>query len=64
LAGIDLETDGVPGRRGFAVLKQLFNAGLVARVTNDTIILAPPFVATETQIREMVDIVRSVVAGL
>ncbi len=33
LAGIDLETDGAPGRRGFAVLKELFKAGLVARVT-------------------------------
>lgn len=64
LAGIDLETDGAPGRRGFAVLKQLFEAGLVARVSNDTIILAPPFVATEAQIREMVDIVGSVVSGL
>ena len=64
LAGIDLETDGAPGRRGFAVLKELFKAGLVARVTNDTVILAPPFVATETDVREIVDIVRSVVAAL
>ncbi|MGO9657089.1 MAG: aminotransferase class III-fold pyridoxal phosphate-dependent enzyme [Acidimicrobiales bacterium] len=64
LAGIDLETDGAPGRRGFTVLNELFKAGLVARVTNDTIILAPPFVATETEIRAMVDIVRSVVAAL
>jgi beta-alanine--pyruvate transaminase len=64
LAGIDLESDGAPGQRGFAVLKGLFKAGLVARLTNDTVILAPPFVATESEIREIADIVRSVVAAL
>jgi adenosylmethionine-8-amino-7-oxononanoate aminotransferase len=33
-------------------------------MSGDTIILAPPFVATEAEIREMVDIVRGVVGAL
>jgi beta-alanine--pyruvate transaminase len=64
LAGVELEPDGPVGHRGFEVLKALFAGGLVARMSGDTIILAPPFVATETEVREMVDVVRSVVAVL
>jgi beta-alanine--pyruvate transaminase len=64
LAGIELEADGPVGKRGFAVLKALFGAGLVARMSGDTIILAPPFVATPAEVREMVDIVRSVISAL
>jgi beta-alanine--pyruvate transaminase len=64
LAGVELEPDGPAGRRGFEVLKALFASGLVARMSGDTIILAPPFVATEAEIREMVDIVRGVVGAL
>ncbi|TWT34416.1 Omega-amino acid--pyruvate aminotransferase [Blastopirellula retiformator] len=64
LAGIDLAIDGQFGRRGFAALKALFEAGLMVRVTNDTIILAPPFVAEASDVAQMVDIVRSVVSRL
>ncbi len=64
LAGIDLAPDGVPGRRGFAALKALFAAGLVARVTADTIILAPPFVATEADLDRLRDIIAAVLTDL
>jgi beta-alanine--pyruvate transaminase len=64
LAGVELEPDGPAGRRGFEVLKALFASGLVARMSSDTIILAPAFVATEAEVGEMVDIVRGVVGAL
>lgn len=64
LGGIDLEPDRAPGQRGTQALKAMFKSGLVARVTNDTIILAPPFVATEAQVVEMLEVARSVVADL
>lgn len=64
LAGIDLAADAQMGQRGFAVLKNLFEAGLMVRVTNDTIIMAPPFVSEVSEIEQMVDIVRSVVSKL
>lgn len=64
LGGIDLEPEGTPGQRGAKALKSMFRSGLVARVTNDTVILAPPFVSTEAQLAEMLEVVRNVVAGL
>lgn len=64
LAGIDLAPAERFGQRGFAALKKLFEAGLMVRVTNDTIILAPPFVMTPKQIEQMVSIVKDVVTRL
>jgi beta-alanine--pyruvate transaminase len=64
LAGVELEADGPIGHRGFEVLKALFAAGLVARMSGDTVILAPPFVASQAEVAEIVDIVRSVVSAL
>jgi beta-alanine--pyruvate transaminase len=62
LAGIDLAVDKKPGQRGFAVLNELFASGFVVRVTADTIILAPPFVMTETDLQQMVEGIRKVIA--
>lgn len=64
LGALDLEPNGAPGRRGLQVLEECFEAGLVVRVTNDTVILAPPFIATEVQLAEMTEILRSVLAEL
>jgi beta-alanine--pyruvate transaminase len=63
-AGVELEPDGPLGHRGFQALKAMFAGGLIARLSGDTIILAPPFVATEGEIGEMVEIVRTVVGAL
>ena len=51
-AGIDLASkpEGV-GRRGVAAMQQAFDAGLVIRVTGDTIALAPPLIASERRDR-------------
>ncbi|MEW4565470.1 aminotransferase class III-fold pyridoxal phosphate-dependent enzyme [Bremerella sp. JC770] len=64
LAGIDLAADVRMGKRGFAALRKLFEAGLMVRVTNDTIILAPPFVSQASEVEQMVDIVQSVVSRM
>ena len=64
LAGVELEPDGPAGHRGTDVLKALFAGGLVARLSGDTIILAPPFVASDDEVREMVEVVRAVVGAL
>ncbi|MBA2112879.1 aminotransferase class III-fold pyridoxal phosphate-dependent enzyme [Bremerella alba] len=64
LAGIDLATDERMGQRGYAVLRKLFEAGLMVRVTNDTIIMAPPFVSEVAEVEQMVDIVKAVVTQL
>ena len=64
LGAMDLAVADKPGKRGFAALKGLFESGLLVRVTNDTIILAPPFVMTHDQLSEMFDHLRFVISRL
>ncbi len=53
LGAIDLAPAETMGARGFGALKALYKAGAVVRVTNDTIILAPPFVMTAQDLDEV-----------
>jgi len=65
LAGIDFEPlDGVPGRRGNQLQTALFNNGLHIKLTADSGIVAPPFIATREQIDEMCDIIRKTLQEL
>jgi beta-alanine--pyruvate transaminase len=61
LGAVDLEPEGAPGARGFKILCKAFEAGLVLRAAGDSIVLAPPFVATPDQISEMVELTRKVI---
>ncbi len=62
LGAIDLEASDKPGARGYEVLQDLFNSGLLARVTNDTVIFAPAFIAKRKHIDEIFDKVRRVLS--
>jgi len=53
LGAIDLAPAETMGARGFGALKALYAAGAVVRVTNDTIILAPPFVMTAQDLDDL-----------
>jgi beta-alanine--pyruvate transaminase len=64
LAGLDLELDDRAGKRGFAALQRLFAAGLVVRVTGDTLILAPALIAEREHVDQICEIVRRVLASL
>jgi len=64
LAGIDLEPAGAAGTRGSEVLRRLFAAGLVVRMTGDTLILAPALVAEREHVDRICAIVRGVLASL
>lgn len=63
LAGIDLAMAEKPGARGFAMLKALYAAGVVPRVTNDTIILSPAFTMTESDYDELFDKLKAVLSA-
>jgi beta-alanine--pyruvate transaminase len=63
LGAIDLAPEGAPGQRGFKVLCKAFEAGLVLRAAGDTLVLAPPFVATADEITRMVEIMRAVITA-
>ncbi len=60
LAGIDLAPADGSGKRGFAALCALYRAGMVVRVTADTLILAPALVAERAEIDEICDKVAGV----
>ena len=59
LAGIDLDSTAQAGERGTQVLQRLFASGLVVRVTNDTVILAPALVAERQQIDQICSLLRT-----
>ncbi|MDD2878181.1 MAG: aspartate aminotransferase family protein [Acidiphilium sp.] len=64
LGAVDLATQGGPGLRGFAVMRRCFEQGLVLRVAGDTVILAPLFITTESQLDEMFTLLRGVLKSV
>jgi beta-alanine--pyruvate transaminase len=64
LAGIDLEPGETPGARGALALRRFFEAGLVVRMTADTLILAPALVAEPDQLERICEIVAEVLTSL
>ncbi len=64
LGGIDVASDGVPGRRGNLFQKKLFDNGLHLKTTGDCAIVAPPLIAEKPHIDMIVDILRRTLAAL
>jgi beta-alanine--pyruvate transaminase len=55
VAGIELHArDGAVGARGVEVLNAAWEAGVMLRVTGDTIALSPPLIITEAEIERIV----------
>ncbi len=52
--------EGQPGARGREAFARGLEAGLLLRFTADTIAVAPPFISTEEEIRDMVETLRGV----
>ena len=65
LAALDVapSPDG-PGKRGYQILKRLFAAGLLAKMTGDTVILSPPLIAEPSHFDEIADILRKVLGAI
>ena len=63
LAGIDVAPAGKPGARGVAMIRRLFAKGLVVRVTNDSVILAPALVAEREHVDQIVEILKDVIGS-
>ena len=61
IAGVELAPrPGAPGARAMAAFHALFDAGVLVRVTGETIALSPPLVITRAQVDELVDAIRGV----
>lgn len=50
---------GKPALRAFQVFEQALSCGLLPRFTGETIALAPPFISTEDEVRNAVEILRA-----
>ncbi|HSR72648.1 MAG TPA: aminotransferase class III-fold pyridoxal phosphate-dependent enzyme, partial [Kiloniellales bacterium] len=63
LGGIDLApaADG-PGLRGLKVMQQLYDTGLLVKLTGDCVLVSPPLVCEETHLDEIFDKLRKVLA--
>lgn len=64
LAGFDLEPGVAPGVRGLEVQKKLFHAGLNLKMTGDSGLLAPPFIAEKAHIDMIVERLRDVLKDI
>jgi beta-alanine--pyruvate transaminase len=64
MAAIDVQSDGVSGRRGHRFQKMLFDAGLHLKATGDAAIVAPPLIAERGHIDSITDILRRTLGAL
>ena len=64
LTALDFHPDGVPGARGHALQKKLFDNGLHLKATGDCVIVAPPLIAEKAHVDTIVDILRKTLRTL
>jgi beta-alanine--pyruvate transaminase len=64
LAGVEVESDGAPGRRGQELQKRMFWEGVHVKWTGDTAIVAPQFVAERAHVDEIIGKMRAVLETL
>ena len=66
MCGIDLDpADGKPGVRGYEAIERMYHEhDLYCRVTMDTLIVAPPLIATESDIADIRDRIAAVLRAV
>jgi beta-alanine--pyruvate transaminase len=65
VGGIELAPRaGAPGRRAYEAMVRCFEAGVLIRVTGETIALSPPLIIEPAHIAQIVDTIRSVLGTL
>ncbi len=60
LGGIDLAPMEAPGLRGLAVMQQLYDAGLMVKMTGDSVLVSPPLVSEDKHLDEIFTKLREV----
>ena len=58
-----LAPDKSPGMRGYEVLQRLYEAGMIAKVTGDAVLLSPPLIVEEGHLDEMDGKLRKVLSS-
>jgi len=66
LAGIDLAPlAGKPGLRGYQATERMYHdLNIYARVAQDTLVVAPPLIATEKDVGEIRDVIAKVLTAV
>jgi beta-alanine--pyruvate transaminase len=64
MGAIELQAGEVPGKRGHAFQKKLFDNGLHLKTTGDAALIAPPLIAQPAHVDEIVDILRRTLKSL
>jgi beta-alanine--pyruvate transaminase len=65
IAGIELEPrPGAPTARAMQAFETAFDQGLLIRVTGDIIALSPPLIIEKSQVDQIVETIRTVLAGV
>ena len=66
LCGIDLDpANGKPGVRGYEAIERMYHEhDLYCRVTMDTLIVAPPLIASADDIADVTDRIRAVLTAV
>ncbi len=64
LAGVELAPGDAFGQRGYAALQRIHAAGVVVRVTADTVILAPALIAEREHVDRICDTLGDVLSAL
>ena len=62
LAAIDLAPDGAPGTRGYQAVMDLYDKGVLVKITGDTLMLSPAFIYEEADLDRMFEIVKCVLS--
>ena len=52
--------EGQPGARGAEIIQKAFEAGVMVRVTGDTIAFSPPLIMEESHIQQAVETLRTI----
>jgi beta-alanine--pyruvate transaminase len=60
LGGVDLAPLEGPGLRGLKVLQELYDAGLMVKLTGDSVLVSPPLIAEESHFDELFSKLRDV----
>ncbi len=56
---LDLAPKERPGRRGYQLIQQLFDAGLIIKMTGDSLLVAPPFICEDKHLDELFGKIRA-----
>ena len=59
MGGIDIKTDGRPGKAGLATFKHCYEAGVNFKATGDCLIIAPMFICEKKHIDEIIEKLRT-----